>query len=79
MSVPQGNPFGSRLFVRKSGRMGATRVPWVEPPSVVVWRKDAATVVIALNVAKMSPILIACQLIDRVQRDILVVQMANKA
>jgi hypothetical protein len=45
---------------------------------VVVWRKDAATVVIAPNVAKMSPILIVCQLIDRVQRDMLVVQMANK-
>jgi hypothetical protein len=35
-------------------------------------------VVIAPNVAKMSPILIVCQLIDRVQRDMLVVQMANK-
>lgn len=64
MSVPQGNPFGSRLFVRKSGRMGATRVPRVEPPSVVVWRKDAATVVIAPNVAKMSPIF-DCMSTDR--------------
>ena len=67
VSAPQGNPFGSGLSVRKSGRMGAIMVPRTEPPLVVVCGKDAAMVVIAPNVAKTSPMLIECQLIDCAQ------------
>jgi hypothetical protein len=59
--------------------MGATRVPRAEPPLMVVCGKDAAMVVIVPNVAETSPILIECQLIDRVQREMLVVQMTDKA
>jgi hypothetical protein len=77
VSGPQGNPFGSGLLVRKSGRMGATSVLRAEPPLVVVCDKDTAMVVIAPNVAETSPILIECQLIDRAQREMLVVQMTK--
>jgi hypothetical protein len=70
VSAPQGNPFGSGLLVRKSGRVGATRVPRAKPLLMAVCGKDAATVVIAPNVAATKPILIECQSIDRVRRDV---------
>jgi hypothetical protein len=77
VSAPQGNPFGSGLLVRKFGGMGATSVPRAEPPLVVVCDKGAVMAVIAPNVAETSPILIECQLIDRAQREMLVVQMTK--
>ena len=60
VSEPQGNPFGSGLLIRKLVRSGAARVPNTESPFVLLCGNDALMVVIAPNMADISPILVEC-------------------